>query len=177
MYTRCTGLCGVVSSIALDVGGDSGPLYISMLPNPSHLEAVNPVVMGKSRARLLSLREGQYCSGGEGGEGGEGGDGGDGGDGDNSCKVREKPVRTKRVQGSPSHSYTLSLSLARSLSCPLFAPQVLSIQVHGDAAFSAQGVVMETLGMASLPHFSVDGTVHLVVNNQLGFTTGNDHGR
>ena len=54
---------------------------------------------------------------------------------------------------------------------------MLAIQVHGDGAFSAQGVVMETLGMTSLPHFSVGGALHLVVNNQLGFTAEYDHGR
>jgi 2-oxoglutarate dehydrogenase complex dehydrogenase (E1) component-like enzyme len=51
------------------------------------------------------------------------------------------------------------------------------VQIHGDASFAAQGVVMESLVLANLPHFNVGGTVHLVVNNQLGFTTGEDHGR
>jgi len=55
--------------------------------------------------------------------------------------------------------------------------QVLNLQVHGDAAFTAQGIVSEALGLSSLPHFDVGGTVHLVVNNQLGFTTEWDHGR
>ena len=49
--------------------------------------------------------------------------------------------------------------------------------MHGDAAFSAQGIVTEGFGLSSLPHFDVGGTVHLVVNNQLGFTTEGDHGR
>ena len=53
----------LVSSIAMDVGLGNGPLYVSLLPNPSHLEAVNPVAMGKARGRLLSLAGGPYSSG------------------------------------------------------------------------------------------------------------------
>ena len=55
--------------------------------------------------------------------------------------------------------------------------QIASILVHGDAAFSGQGVVPESLSLAYLPHFDVGGTVHLVVDNQLGFTAEKDHGR
>ena len=51
------------------------------------------------------------------------------------------------------------------------------LQIHGDAAFSAQGVVMETLSLANLPNFSVNGSIHLIVNNQLGFTTPSTYGR
>lgn len=51
----------LASSIALDVDPDREPLQVTLLPNPSHLEAVNPVVMGKARARLLSLGSDQYC--------------------------------------------------------------------------------------------------------------------
>jgi probable 2-oxoglutarate dehydrogenase E1 component DHKTD1 len=48
---------------------------------------------------------------------------------------------------------------------------VLCLQLHGDAAFCGQGVVMESLGLSNLPHFSSGGSVHLVVNNQIGYTT------
>ena len=99
-----------------------------MLPNPSHLEAVNPVALGKVRARQLSRREGPYS-------------------------VAPQPPDT----------------------CP--RTKVMSVQVHGDAAFCAQGIVTESLALANLPHFDVGGSLHLIVNNQLGFTTEQDHGR
>lgn len=49
--------------------------------------------------------------------------------------------------------------------------KAMSILLHGDAAFSAQGVVYETMGFANLPAYSTGGTIHIIINNQIGFTT------
>jgi probable 2-oxoglutarate dehydrogenase E1 component DHKTD1 len=111
----------VLSHLANSLNVDTGsgrPLHISMLHNPSHLEAVNPVALGKARAKQTWLldneTEGPNCALGD---------------------------------------------------------RVMCIQLHGDAAFSGQGVVMETLGLSNLPHFSSGGSIHVVVNNQIGYTT------
>ncbi len=96
-----------------------GEIRVSVASNPSHLEAVDPVVEGMARAKLDLL--GQE-------ENGE-------------------------------------------------AARVLSILIHGEAAFAGQGVVAETLNMSKLHGYRTGGTVHVVVNNQLGFTTGSDYGR
>ena len=47
----------------------------------------------------------------------------------------------------------------------------MAVLLHGDAAFAGQGVVYETMGFANLPAYSTGGTIHVIVNNQIGFTT------
>jgi len=90
---------------------DSGKyVHMALLANPSHLEAVNPLVNGQARAM-------QYFMG---------------------DKERKK---------------------------------VLPIVLHGDASVAGQGVVFETLQMSKLPNYTTGGTIHIVVNNQVGFTT------
>lgn len=86
-------------------------VQLSLVANPSHLEAEDPVVLGKARAIQHYNND-------------------------------EKTHRT-----------------------------AMGVLLHGDAAFAAQGIVYECLGFHSLPAFSTGGTIHLVVNNQIGFTT------
>lgn len=90
------------------------PMFLA--PNPSHLEAVDPVVEGVARALEDEIAD-------------------------------------------ASHS------------------RVLPLLIHGDAAFAGQGVVMETLNMARLKGYSTGGTIHLVINNQIGFTTSPEDSR
>jgi len=91
-----------------DVAYGKGSLRICMVPNPSHLEAVDPVVEGVARAR-------QQATGG--------------------------------------------------------ADRVLPLLIHGDAAFAGQGIVAEVLNMSRLEGYRTGGTIHVVVNNQIGYTT------
>lgn len=89
-------------------------MQISLSPNPSHLESVNPVVEGMARAAGTSVN----------------------------------------ASGEPK-----------------FDPDVaLPIIVHGDAAFPGQGIVAETLNMCRLPGYTTGGTIHVITNNQLGYT-------
>jgi 2-oxoglutarate dehydrogenase E1 component len=97
------------TSTDLDIGGHS--MHLSLQPNPSHLEAVDPVVIGKVRAK-------QDMAG--------------------DTRARKS---------------------------------VMAILMHGDAAFAGQGLVYETLAMSQLIGYRTGGTIHLVVNNQIGFTT------
>lgn len=59
----------------------------------------------------------------------------------------------------------------------LFYLKVMSILLHGDAAFCGQGVVFETMHLSDLPDYTTHGTIHIVVNNQIGFTTDPRHSR
>ncbi|CAG8594156.1 9723_t:CDS:2, partial [Racocetra fulgida] len=86
-------------------------VHLSLAANPSHLEAVNPVVLGKVRAL-------QHYTGDE--------------------KERHRSM---------------------------------AVLLHGDASFAAQGVVYETMGFHDLPYYTTGGTIHIVINNQIGFTT------
>ncbi|MHA6263399.1 2-oxoglutarate dehydrogenase E1 component [Arenibacterium sp. CAU 1754] len=89
---------------------DGNVVHLSLTANPSHLEAVNPVVLGKARAKQDQLNDAD---------------------------------RT----------------------------QVLPILLHGDAAFAGQGVVAEGFGLSGLKGHKTGGTMHIIVNNQIGFTT------
>jgi 2-oxoglutarate dehydrogenase E1 component len=97
-------------------GGRAMDVVISLPPNPSHLEAVDPIVEGMARA-------------------------------------------AGTLVDAPGAA---SFDPARSL----------PILIHGDAAFPGQGVVAETLNLGRLPGYQTGGTIHIIANNQLGFTTG-----
>jgi len=97
------------TSTDVEIGGRM--VHLSLQPNPSHLEAVDPVVVGKVRAR-------QDMAG---------------------------DTKSRR--------------------------SVMGITLHGDAAFAGQGVVYETLAMSQLIGYRTGGTIHIVTNNQIGFTT------
>ena len=98
-------------------------IKIQLSPNPSHLEFVNPVVEGMTRARQDALRNGQNCT-------------------------REEVY-----------------------------DRIMPVLLHGDAAFAGQGIVMETLQLASLAGYRTGGTIHIVINNQVGFTTSPEASR
>ncbi|MCU1321082.1 MAG: 2-oxoglutarate dehydrogenase, subunit [Acidobacteriaceae bacterium] len=93
-----------------DYTGPNGEkIALHLVSNPSHLEAVDPVALGRARAKAERI--------------GKGG-----------------------------------------------SAQVLPVEMHGDAAFAGQGILAETLNMATLPGYNVGGTIHVIVNNLLGFT-------
>ena len=89
---------------------DGNSVHVSLTDNPSHLEAVNPVVLGQTRAKQYFHKD----------------------------KQRKK---------------------------------VIPILIHGDAAFAGQGVVAECFAMSGLPGHNTGGTIHIIINNQIGFTT------
>ena len=92
------------------------------------------------------------------------------------------------LASNPSHLEAVgpvAEGMARALQERVAAPsdsgapngRVLAVLIHGDAAFAGQGVVAETLNMSALPAYETGGTVHLVINNQLGFTTNPESAR
>ncbi len=89
---------------------DGNSVHVSLTDNPSHLEAVNPVVLGQTRAKQFFHKD----------------------------KDRNK---------------------------------VIPILIHGDAAFAGQGIVAECFAMSGLPGHNTGGTIHIIINNQIGFTT------
>ena len=95
---------------------DGKKIHLSLTPNPSHLEAVDPVVIGKVRAKQTLLKD----------------------------KLNNK---------------------------------VFGLLIHGDAAMAGQGIVAETFAMSQLRGFRTGGTIHFVINNQIGFTTTPHYGR
>jgi multifunctional 2-oxoglutarate metabolism enzyme len=97
------------------LAADDSEVRVVLSPNPSHLEAVDPVIEGRTRAEQTD---------------------------------RSRPI----ARTDPSTT--------------------LPVLIHGDAAFAAQGVVAETLNLARLDGYATGGTVHLIANNQVGFTTG-----
>ena len=109
-------------------------LHVTMLPNPSHLEAVNPVTAGKVRGRHMSQNNGDYAW---------------------------NPNSIPHVDDRSG----------------LVGDKILCVQVHGDAAIAGQGINQETLALSKLPHYSVGGSLHLVVDNQVGFTTPSERGK
>lgn len=96
-----------------DVLTDAGPIHLALAFNPSHLEFINPVILGSVRAR----------------------------------QDRQPLSKQERFR------------------------YAMPVQIHGDAAFAGQGIVMETLSMSQTRAHTVGGSLHIIINNQVGFTT------
>ncbi|ADK99782.1 2-oxoglutarate dehydrogenase E1 component [Brevundimonas subvibrioides] len=101
---------------------DGNHVHLSLTANPSHLEIVNPVVLGKARAKQ-------------------------------AFDIREANA------GLPEAQWALDRS------------KVMPLLIHGDAAFAGQGVVAECFALMGLKGYRTGGTMHFVINNQIGFTT------
>lgn len=102
-----------------DLEFDGKKVHLSLLANPSHLEIVDPVVIGKARAKQDQLM--------------------------GRMKTDSLPLNERS--------------------------KILPLLIHGDAAFAGQGVIQETFGLSGLKGYSVAGSVHVIINNQIGFTT------
>ncbi|MDZ4059990.1 MAG: 2-oxoglutarate dehydrogenase E1 component [Brevundimonas sp.] len=101
---------------------DGNNVHLSLTANPSHLEIVNPVVLGKARAKQ-------------------------------AFDIREANA------GKPEAEWALDRT------------KVMPLLIHGDAAFAGQGVVAECFALMGLKGYRTGGTIHFVINNQIGFTT------
>lgn len=124
-------------------------IRLAVVANPSHLEAADPIVQGKTRAEQF------YRGDSEG-----------------------KKVLFSLSSDLSCHEQFLTLQV--TIQNCMFANlllQVMSILLHGDAAFCGQGVVFETFHLSDLPDYTTHGTIHIVVNNQIGFTTDPRHSR
>ena len=99
---------------------DGNKVHLSLTANPSHLEAVNPVVLGKARSK-------------------------------------QDRIEPPDLDAPRTH--------------------VLPLLLHGDAAFAGQGIVAECFGLSGLRGYSTGGTIHFIVNNQIGFTTSPQYAR
>ncbi|HEX5437058.1 MAG TPA: 2-oxoglutarate dehydrogenase E1 component [Gemmatimonadaceae bacterium] len=121
---------------------DGRRLAVTLVPNPSHLEFVDPVVQGVARAK----------------------------------QMRGRGERRKAKEGAVSGDGAVSQELEPSLVSPV-SSLVLPILIHGDASFTGEGVVAETLNLSALRGYSTGGTLHIIANNQVGFTTDPRDGR
>ena len=88
------------------------------------------------------------------------------------CLVNKCLLGQQRQWGTERTFNRLTM-LGSSLSDQLLR----TVVVHGDASFCGQGIVPETFTLSNLPHFRIGGSVHLIVNNQLGYTTPAERGR
>ncbi len=132
IFAEFRGLAGRRASAAGDIkyhlgavadrkfeSGDA--VHLSLAPNPSHLEVVNPVALGRVRGRQLQLMR-------------------------------------KSGEGSPARGV-------------IPKHKVMPLLIHGDASFAGQGIVMEILDLSQLRGYRCGGAIHLIINNQIGFTT------